>query len=75
MVTRQFVPGEVRDAAVADYYASGDSIATVAGRHSIPRSTLGGWVKRGEADALAYVGGWEVRGGVRYPLLPERRSA
>lgn len=24
---------------------------------------------------FGYHGGWEVRGGVRYPLMPERRSA
>lgn len=67
-------PPALRQAAVADYYASpDDTIADVAARHGIPRATLGGWVNR--RRDLAYVGAWEVRGGVSYPLLPERRKA
>ena len=64
----------IRAAAIADYINSGDTIAQVAARHGIGRSTFGCWVN-GLRDELAYVGGWEIRGGVLYPLLPERRSA
>jgi transposase-like protein len=64
-----------RAAAIADYLNSGDTIAIVAARHGIGRATLGHWVQGLRVDDLAYVGGWEVRGSVRYPLLPERRSA
>lgn len=39
-------PQHVRDAAVADYYASGDTIQQVADRHGVPRGTLGGWVRK-----------------------------
>lgn len=31
--------------------------------------------QRRRDQEFGYVGGWEIRGGVRYPLLPERRSA
>lgn len=62
-----------REAAVADYYASNDTAAEVAARHGIPRSTFHGWVGE-KRDELAYSGGWEVRGGVSRPLLPERRK-
>jgi len=65
---------EVRAAAIADYRESGDTIAIVAARHGVGRSTLGSWVNAC-GDDIAYVGGWEVRGGVRYPLFPEARSA
>jgi hypothetical protein len=67
-------PDHIRRAAVADYYASNDPAAVVAARHGIPRSTFAAWVC-GRRDELAYVGGWEVRGSVLYPLFPERRSA
>lgn len=66
-------PDARREAAVADYYASNDTASEVAARHGIPRSTFHGWVGE-KRDELAYRGGWEVRGGVSYPLLPERRS-
>lgn len=65
---------ELRAAAVADFLETDDTIAQVAARHGVARSTLGTWVA-GMRDELAYVGGWEIRGGVRYPLAPERRSA
>ena len=65
----------IRAAAIADYINSGDTIAQVAARHGIGRATVGYWVRGVRRDELAYVGGWEIRGGVRYPLLPERRSA
>lgn len=64
----------IRAAAIADYINSGDTIAQVAARHGIGRATVGYWVN-GLRDELAYVGGWENRGGVLYPLLPARRSA
>lgn len=68
-------PDTTRAAAIADYRNSGDTIAIVAARHGIARATLGAWVSGLRDDDLAYVGGWEVRGSVLYPLLPERRSA
>jgi transposase-like protein len=66
-------PPAARQAAIEDYYASGDAAKDVAERHGIPRSTFAGWI--GNEREHAYEGGWEVRGGVSYPLLPERRSA
>lgn len=64
-----------RARAIADYRESGDILAVVAARHGVGRSTLGAWVNGCADDELAYVGGWETRGGVKYPLFPERRSA
>ena len=64
---------ELRAAAVADFLETDDTIAQVAARHGVARSTLGTWVS-GLRSELAYVGGWEIRGGVRYPLAPERRT-
>ena len=66
---------DVRLAAVADYRESGDIIAVVAARHGVARATLGTWVNSVGDDSLAYVGGWEVRGGIQCPLFPEERSA
>lgn len=69
----RYIPVEVRAAAVADYYANEDTLAVVAARHGISRTSLADWVKSG--SEVAYEGGWERRGGVLYPLAPERRSA
>lgn len=79
------VTAEARAAAVADYRATGDPYYVVGARHNVSRSALHSWCNphpdkpRGPftwpEDEVAYVGGWEVRGGVRYPLAPERRSA
>ena len=85
MSTGSPTPHHIRQAAIDDYTNSGDSYATVAARHGISRSILHAWVnpegvkKRGPrtwADhEVAYRGGWEVRGGILRPLLPERRTA
>lgn len=71
---------EQRAAAIADFYAGDEPATYVAARHGIPRSTFAAWVNR--RDDFAYCGtskfdptAWEVRGGVLYPLFPERRSA
>jgi transposase-like protein len=63
-----------RQAAVDDFLTTGDTIAAVAARHGVARSTLGTWVS-GLRSELAYMGGYELRGGVWHPLFPERRSA
>ena len=68
------IPNHIRDAAIADYHTSGDTLEVVAARHNIGRSTLGKWVKDSDHDELAYVGGWEIRGGILHPLLPGRRA-
>ena len=82
------IPGHLRAAAIADYYATGDTAKDVADRHGIARSTFSTWVNQrtGEEtrayEPLAYAGStefdpsaWEVVGGVLRPLFPERRSA
>lgn len=74
MSTGKPVPDEVRDAAIADFMSGTEMVKTVAARHGIPRSTLSQWLRRAQED-LAYVGGWEVRGGIQRPKMPERRSA
>lgn len=43
----------IREAAVADYYASGDSAAVVAARHGIARSTFSAWVTRDRGVGLS----------------------
>lgn len=63
-----------RRAAIRDLIESGDTIAVVADRHGIARSTLGNWTN-GLREDLGYHGGWESRGGVMHPLFPERRTA
>lgn len=78
-------PARVRQAAVDDYRTSGDTYAIVAARHGVSRGALHSWVnpnggrkrnrKTWDEAEVAYVGGWENRGGVLYPLFPERRSA
>ena len=75
-------PTDKRAAAIADFRESGDTIAEVADRHGIARSTLGTWTAGIRDEQLAYRGAsdfdptaWELRGGVRYPLFPVRRSA
>ena len=67
------IPNHIRDAAIADYHTSGDTLEVVAARHNVGRSTLGKWV-RGGRD-LGYYGGWEIIGLVKRPLFPERGSA
>lgn len=81
----RLVDEATRAAAVADYRATGDPYYIVAARHGVSRSALHCWVNpnprkpRGPftwtEEEVAYVGGWELRGGVRYPLAPEQRSA
>lgn len=73
-------PDAIRDAAIADYYASGDDAQDVAARHGIPRSTFGKWVNQShvpepEVDPFEYVGGWINDRGIMRPLYPERRTA
>lgn len=82
-MTDRIHPDAKRRAAVADYRQSGDTIAVVAKRHGVARSTLGTWATGSKAaDDYAYGGVpefdpklWENRGGVLYPLFPERRPA
>jgi hypothetical protein len=75
-MTRRYHSDAARQAAVDDFYASGDDRSVVAARHGVARSTFSAWVAGPtDDDDLAYVGGWELRGGVRYPLFPERRTA
>lgn len=79
------IPDDIRTAAIADYQASGESLLIVSRRHGISKAALAAWINpnhvkrqrghRWTEDELAYIGGWEVRGGVRHPLLPEQRSA
>ena len=74
-MSRRHVPPAVREAAIHDYYANPDTTAAdIAARYGIARSTFSGWVT-GTRDDIAYVGGWEIRGGIRHPLAPERRTA
>ena len=84
MTTRHHSP-DARQAAIDDYRTSGDTYATVAARHHMTKSylhelvnprknTRGGRFTWAE-DEIAYQGGWEIRGGISYPLLPEQRSA
>jgi transposase len=74
MSRRHYTP-EFRDAAVAEYRNTGDSISIVATRLGISRCALTDWISAADGPELAYVGGWEVRGGIKVPLFPERRSA
>ena len=82
------IPDHIRAAAIADYYATGDTAKDVADRHGIARSTFSKWVNQSDDhetrvyEPLAYAGStefdpsaWEVRGGVLRPLFPERRTA
>lgn len=85
MATGRPIPDHIRDAAIADYKASGQSLLIVSRRHGVSKAALSSWIKPGHtkrvrkspwSDAeLAYIGGWQVVGGVSRPLLPERRSA
>lgn len=74
MSSRHYPP-EFRAKAVADYRATGDSVSTVATRFGISRCALTDWISAADGPELAYVGGWTVRGGIKVPLFPERRSA
>jgi transposase-like protein len=79
-VSARHVPNHIRRAAVADYQRGDESLAVVAARYGVSKTTLHEWVKgrtarRAWCEEDAYRGGWELRGGVRYPLFPERRSA
>ena len=67
-------PPTTRAAAIADYLETGDTIAEVAARHGVARSTLGTWTA-GIRHDLGYNGGWEVRGLIQYPRRPAKRSA
>lgn len=78
-------PAERRQAAINDYHTSGESLLTVSKRHGVSKAALSAWIRPGhkrrvrktpwtEAE-LAYVGGWEVIGGIKRPLFPEQRSA
>lgn len=65
-------------AAVLADVAAGMSPRLAAAKHGVGESTAYRWIRGGinwRAAEYAYVGGWELRGGVRYPLLPEQRSA
>lgn len=78
-------------AAIVADYAAGMSTPAVAkkwgvGTASAHRFVKAAGVNRSRTNAaanaaraleveLAYSGGWYVRGGVRYPLFPEQRSA
>jgi transposase-like protein len=86
--TGQPINETIRAAAIADYRASGESLLIVSRRHGVSKTALASWVNpksrqyRPTSEELAYVGtagfdprAWEVRGGVHYPLFPERRSA
>lgn len=85
MSTGKPTPDHVRQAAVDDWHATKDPYHVVAARHGVSRSVLHAWVnpegvkkrkpKTWAEDELAYIGGWEVRGGILFPLFPERRSA
>lgn len=85
MSTGHPTPDHIRQHAIHDYLTSGDTYAVVAARNNVSRSTLHAWVnpdgikkrkpKSWGADELAYMGGWEIRGGIKYPLAPERRTA
>lgn len=72
---RRIHTAETQAAAIADLYASGDTVKDVAERHGVGRSTLSKWVAKDEQRGIAYSGGWENVGGVMRPLFPERRSA
>jgi hypothetical protein len=84
-MSSRFYSDAVKGAAIADYKATRDPYRIVAARHGVSRGALHSWVnpdgvpprkrKTWEPDEIAYTGGWELRGGVRYPLLPERRTA
>lgn len=87
MSARQPYPPEFRAAVVADYRASGDTLAQVARRHGVSTSALCQWAKANprkamtqgprvcDDDDLAYFGGWERVGLVQRPLFAEQRSA
>ena len=66
-------PAHIRDAAIADYHTSGDTLEVVAARHNVGRSTPGTWTR--DTSDIAYYGGWAVVRGVQRPLMPEQRSA
>lgn len=74
---------ETRAAAVAAY-AAGETSEAVAKEFGASASSVVAWcrdagvpIRRngGRKAADAYEGGWEIRGGVSYPLQPEKRSA
>lgn len=69
-------PTHIRDAAIADYHNSGDTLAVVAERHGVSKSRLGAWIKPGhgrrkrndawtEADIALADGRW-VRDGLTW---------
>lgn len=75
----------LRDA-VVDEYAAGGSSTEVARKHGVSVSTVVAWSRAAGVEirsvgapasdeTLAYIGGWERRGLVSYPLFPEQRSA
>lgn len=68
----------IKAAVIADCLA-GMPPAIAARKHGVSESSAYRWVQgtsqERRAAELAYVGGWEVRRGVRYPLFPEARSA
>lgn len=81
----RLVSPSARADAVADYHRTGDPYYVVAARHNVSRSALHSWVNPSPSkprgpftwaeEEVAYRGGWEIRGGIKYPLYPERRSA
>lgn len=71
-MSSRFHDPAARDAAIADFYASGDSMSAVAKRHGIPRATFTAWVSEGD---IAYRGGWYFHGGIMRPVAPERGAA
>lgn len=68
-------PEATRLALLADV-AAGMSPRSAAVKHGVGESTAYRWLRGPRPDAeIAYCGGWEVRGGVQYPLFPEQRFA
>lgn len=77
---------ETRAAVVADY-AAGKPTKDIVEAYDVAPSSIVNWARAAGVEIrprhrasvtdgpIAYEGGWEVRGGVSYPLMPERRSA
>ncbi|MDR7253731.1 transposase-like protein [Nocardioides sp. BE266] len=82
MSNRRAIPDHIRTAAINDYRASGEPLATVARRHGVSKTALSSWItpqkKRGPkqwgADELALTGGrWvNVRGVMRWESFTPR---
>ena len=77
------IPDAARQAAI-DTYADGLSLEATAARHGVSKNTVARWARDAgvlrpgrsagpqDSSPTVYKDGWEVRGGIAYPLAPRR---